>query len=569
MRKFGSDLVVDLLRAHGIDRVAMNPGASYRGLHDSLVNYGDWRPDLIVCTNEKIVVNVAHGFAKVTGEPMVAIVHDVVGLMQGTMGVYTAYVDREPVIVLGGTGPMATSLRRPHIEWVHTAVTQGEFVRGFVKWDDQPFDVEGIVDGFARGHQIATTQPQGPVYLCYDLGLQEAELDEEPALAVHRARPQFAAEAAAVEEIAELLVSAEQPVIVAGRVGRRPEVVDHLATLAELVAAPVVDLDWRFNLPNTHPLHFRTGTPLDGADTVLALDVADLYGAVTAADEHDGARRLRPRADARLVEVRLDLLESNGWLPLHQKYQPVDVSLLADTALLLPALVEAVRRRGVGTSADDRRRVWSARHDDDRAGSIAAAREGWEATPISTARFAVELERALEGIDYVLAGSTLAGWTRRLWSFTRWGQHFGRPLGTGTQIGTSMGVALAHADAEPIVVAIQPDGDLLFDPGALWTIAANGWPMLIVMFNNRSYYNDVEHQLAVARRRGRDESRAHVGMDLGSPATDFAAAAAAFGLRSFGQITDPGELQPLLRQAALHVARTREPALVDVIAQFR
>src|SRR5213593_1876729 len=102
--RFGSDVIVDLLQAFDIPYVALNPGASYRGLHDSLVNYGAGKPEIILCTHEKIAVSLAHGYAKVTGKPMGAIVHDVVGLLHSTMGVYYAQLDRVPVIVMGGTG---------------------------------------------------------------------------------------------------------------------------------------------------------------------------------------------------------------------------------------------------------------------------------------------------------------------------------------------------------------------------------------------------------------------------------------------------------------------------------
>jgi acetolactate synthase-1/2/3 large subunit len=78
-----------------------------------------------------------------------------------------------PIIVGGATGPMDTERRRPHIDWNHTALVQGNAVRDYVHWDDQPYSIEAIPDSFARGYRIASTQPQGPVYLCWDAALQE------------------------------------------------------------------------------------------------------------------------------------------------------------------------------------------------------------------------------------------------------------------------------------------------------------------------------------------------------------------------------------------------------------
>ncbi|MPZ72576.1 MAG: hypothetical protein GEU74_04990 [Nitriliruptorales bacterium] len=136
-RTYGSDVMVDAMQAYGLKYVSLNPGSSFRGLHDSLVNYGEGSPEIIECPHEKVAVGLAHGYTKASGEPMAVILHDVVGLLQGTMGIYYAYIDRSPVIVFGGTGPMALERRRPNIDWIHTANVQGNAVRDYTKWDDQ------------------------------------------------------------------------------------------------------------------------------------------------------------------------------------------------------------------------------------------------------------------------------------------------------------------------------------------------------------------------------------------------------------------------------------------------
>lgn len=572
--KFGSDLIADLIKAHGFEFIAINPGASWRGLHDSLVNYADPMPELIVCTNEKIAVNMAHGWAKVTGRPGIAIIHNVVGLMQGTMGLYTAYVDQAPVIVLGGTGPVAVGERRPHIEWVHTAFSQGELVRNFVKWDDQPTDAVGVVDGFVRGYQRATTEPKGPVYFCYDLGYQESLLENVPPLMVHTPSARdFAIDATTAEEIADALLAADQPALIAGRAGRTREGSDALTELAELVGAKVYDINWRYNIANTHPLARLDSSAVKGADVVMGVDVMEFYGAMTGPGRQPGHdREWLPKEHARLMEIRLDTLEGNGWLPKFQRYQPVEWSVLADSRIALPVIIDAIRRRQTPAQAE----AAQARFE------IAAAeqkvlRDGWRAqalaaaddVPISTARFALELGEAIRDYDWVLTAGTIAGWARKLWDFDDWSRHPGRSLGTATQIGISMGVARAYKATDKLVVDVQPDGDLLFDPGAMWTIAANELPMLIVMFNNRSYYNDCEHQRKVAIDRGRDVSRAHIGMDLNAPSPDFAAMARSFGMEAYGPIEDPEELAETLKLAVARVMETRCPVLVDVVTAVR
>lgn len=196
-------------------------------------------------------------------------------------------------------------------------------------------------------------------------------------------------------------------------------------------------------------------------------------------------------------------------------------------------------------------------------------RSDWDNDPISTARLAWELGEAIEDYDWVLTANTIAGWARKLWDFDDWSRHPGRSLGTATQIGISMGVARAYKGTDKLVVDVQPDGDLLFDPGTMWTIAANELPMLIVMFNNRSYHNDCEHQRKVAVDLNRDESRANVGMDLDAPAPDFAAMARSFGLEAVGPVERPEELRPALDRAVAYSTETRKPILVDVITDFR
>lgn len=572
--KFGSDLVADLIEAHGFEFIAINPGASWRGLHDSLVNYADPMPELIVCTNEKIAVNMAHGWSKVTGKPGLAIIHNVVGLMQGTMGLYTAYVDQAPVMVLGGTGPVAVGERRPHIEWIHTAFSQGELVRNFVKWDDQPTDAVGVVDGFVRGYQRATTEPKGPVYLCYDLGYQESRLEDVPPVIVHRpSERDFPIDPTTAEEIADALLGAERPALIAGRAGRTREGSDALTELAELIGAKVYDVNWRYNIRNTHPLARLDSAAVAGADVVMGVDVMEFYGAMTGKGRQPGHdREWLPAADARLIEIRLDTLEGNGWLPKFQRYQPVEWSVLADSRLALPVIIDAIRRKQTPEQA-----AQAQARIEEAAVEQQALRDGWreqatkaaDEVPISTARFALELGEAIKDHDWVLTAGTIAGWARKLWDFDDWSRHPGRSLGTATQIGISMGVARAYKGTDKLVVDVQPDGDLLFDPGTLWTIAANELPMLIVMFNNRSYYNDCEHQRKVAIDRGRDVSRAHIGMDLHTPAPDFAAMAASFGIESFGPIEDPAELRPTLDAAVARIMETRRPVLVDVITAHR
>ncbi|MGH3665685.1 MAG: thiamine pyrophosphate-binding protein, partial [Egibacteraceae bacterium] len=275
-----SDLAVDLLRRLGCRYVPLNPGSSFRGLHDSLVNHGgNQHPQLLLCLHEEIAVSMAHAYAKATGEVAVAAVHDLVGLMHASMAVYDAWCDRAPLLLLGGGGPAATGARRP-IDWLHSAAVQAQLVRAYTKWDDEPADAQGLLDSLARGHLLAATAPPGPVYVTLDADLQEQALPlglTVPEERLLRAAPGPGGDPDQVTAAARLLVEADAPVVVGGRVGLDPAATPALVALCELLAAAYRDDRNTVAFPTDHP-HNLTGEPdlLGQADAVLAVDLPDL-----------------------------------------------------------------------------------------------------------------------------------------------------------------------------------------------------------------------------------------------------------------------------------------------------
>jgi len=570
--KYGSDVIVDLLQGFGIEYAALNPGATYRGLHDSIVNYGGNSPEIVTCTHEEVAVQIAHGYAKVTGKPMAAIVHDVVGLLHCAMAIYYAHVDRVPVLVLGATGPLDRSKRRPYIDWIHSALVQGNAVRDYVKWDDQPASIADFGSSFARGFRIATQEPSGPVYLCYDAGLQEDELEKPVSVAaeIAGARPTAVqADPSALEHAAHLIAHAERPVIIAEFAGRHPVAFSELRRLAELLGAPVIDGQGRLNLPTRHPLNF-TGSdePLKDADLVLAVDVGDLSRQLNRLDRSTHEKERRIPEGCTIIDLGLMELRSSKWSEDLGAFQPVDLSIVADSALALPALRELVQADASATWPGRRARA-EKENERLRADVQKKSREHWDDSPIWPARLASEVWDAIKGEDWVFTGADLEDWAWKLWDIdspVRWP---GRSLGTATQIGMSIGVALAHRGDGKLVVGIQPDGDLLFDPGALWTAANLKLPMLLVMYNNRAYYNDWEHQLRVADKRGTDKEKAYIGMDLSDPAPDFAMLAKSFGWYSEGPIVQPADIGPALKRAIDAIKKEGRPALIDTIVRKR
>ncbi len=576
--RYGSDVMVDAMRALDLPYLSLNPGSSFRGLHDSLVNYADDQMQIIECPHEKVAVALAHGYAKTTGRPMGVILHNVVGLLHGAMGIYYAYIDRVPVVVFGGAGPAAYDRRRPNIDWIHGANVQGNAVRDYTKWDYEPRSLESVSHAVARGYRIATSEPAGPVYIALDAGLQEQPLDEPIALpdwSRLKVPAAIGPDPAALRQLSQALVDAKRPVVIPGYVGRDPRAFDLLVQLAEGLGAGVIDTNIRHNFPNRHPLCVTGTDALVEADCVLFLDVKDMQKPTHVLDSTNRRVRSRVPDGAVVLDLGFNDLGLSSWSEDYTALVETDLQVTADTAVALPLLVDLCEELCVAESTErqEERAAWRARLTDlhDRAwqdwnGRVeSAAKE----TPVATAHLAAAVWEAVKEHDWVLTAGTASEWAKRVWDFDKHYRTPGRQLGTATQIGISLGVALAHKGTGRLVVDLQPDGDLMFDPGALWVAAYYELPLLVVMFNNRAYYNDWEHQERLARQRGTALDRAHIGMEINDPAPDFATLARSFSWYAEGPIDDPLEVEQAVRRAAEHVQSTGQPALVDVVCQMK
>jgi acetolactate synthase I/II/III large subunit len=273
-------------------------------------------------------------------------------------------------------------------------------------------------------------------------------------------------------------------------------------------------------------------------------------------------------SDAKVLDLGFNEVGISAWSHDFAQLHESDLQVTADTAVALPLLLDLCREL---RSHQPDRNAWRARleelHNETWAGWNAQAEREADLVPVSTSRLAAEVWAAVKEYDWVLTAGTAADWATRIWDFDRPYRHPGRSLGTATQIGISLGVALAYRDSGRLVVDLQPDGDLMYDLGALWIAAYHGIPILVVMFNNRAYYNDWEHQERIARLRGTPVERSYIGMEIDKPAPDFAAAARSLGWEAEGPITSPGDIRAAVERAARTVSEERRPALVDVICQ--
>jgi len=580
--QYGSDVVVDLMKAHEIEYAAFNPGATFRGIHDSIVNYGgNYKPEVIFCHHEEISVAVAHGYAKAKNKPMIAIAHNMVGLQHASMAIFNAYIDRVPIMVLGGTGPMNSKRRRPRIDWIHTALVQGNQVRDYVKWDDQPYSLADVPDSFIRGYRIATTEPMAPIYINYDADIQEGAIAspvEVPDISRYGAPAPMQANPEALRRAAEMLVNAQTPLIIADTLGRNPKTVPALIELAELLAIPVIDKGARFNFPTVHPLDVTDGARdlLPKVDVLLALDVGDIFGAITTVSKQTRDSGYLTSPGVKIIGISMSDMLVHSWANDYQALQAVDVPMSADTSVAVPELTRLCREL-LGSDAkkkaaiEARQKELAEKHKSRRARWLADAQAKDSQKEISTAWLALEIGEAIKREEWVLVNGTSNGWARRLWALTKPNQFLGASGGAGLGYGpgASIGAALALKGSGKLPVAIQSDGDMLMTSSALWTAAKHRIPLLMVMHNNQSYYNSEEHGIEVAKFRSRPVENAGIGTHVDDPAIDFATMARSFGVSGEGPVRNPAELRPAVERGLKYVKEKQLPYLVDAIAEPR
>src|SRR6516162_1990248 len=272
----GSDFMVDVIKTLDIKYLPSNPASSFRGIHESLINYGGNKmPEFLTCTHEESAIGMAHGYFKITGKPLMSLCHGTVGLQHATMGIYNAWCDRVPVIVMGGND-LDAAHRPPGVPTFHSAQDINALVRDFTKWDDTPVSLQHYAQSFVRAYKIAMTPPYGPVAISLDAGLQQEPIRENgEKLYVPRYVPTSPpqGDTGAVKEAARLLAGAENPVIVVDRAARSENGMRLVVQLAEALQAAVVDQGGRMNFPTTHYLR-RAPTAVNNADVIIGMELS-------------------------------------------------------------------------------------------------------------------------------------------------------------------------------------------------------------------------------------------------------------------------------------------------------
>jgi len=568
----GSDFMLEVFKSIGFDYLFANPGGSFGGLHESVINIGGNKdPEFITCMHEESSVAMSHGYAKVEGKPVLTMAHGTVGLQHAAMALYNAWCDRVPVyLVIGNT--LDVQHRGGEVAWVHSVQDAAGMVREFVKWDDTPVSLQHFAESAVRAYKVAMTPPRLPVVLVADTEMQDNQIPVGENLRIPKltltAPP--AGDPAAVAEAAKMLVAAENPVIVAGRAASSgsAEGLRLMVELAETLQAGVIDQYQRLNFPSHHRLNqsLNPRAALANADLVLALEPGDLYGTL---------RPVRQRRPIKVITITSGDLYLKSNYQDFQRFNDTDLSIGADAEATLPALIEAIKR----LTTSDRRIAFEARGaklaDLSRQNleqARVAATYGWDASPITTARLTTEVWAQVKNEDWSYASEALfvSNWPLKLWDMNKHYHYIGGKGGAGIGYGApaTLGAAVANKKHGRFTVNIQTDGDMMYAPGILWTAAHHRIPILTLMHNNRAYHQEVMGIQGTANHRGRGIDRIHIGTKIDDPFIDYAKLAQSMGVRSEGPISDSKDLGGAIRRG-IEVVKRGEPYLIDVVTQGR
>jgi len=580
IERAGSDFMVDVTKALGFEYIFAMPGSSFAGFHESVLNYGGNKdPQYITCMHEESSVAMANGYAKAEGKPVMICVHGTVGLQHAAMAVYDAFSDHTPVYMILGNTQDATR-RGGEVGWVHSAQDPASMVRDYSKWDDQPVSLPHFAESAVRAYKVMMTPPMGPVAITLDTELQDNQIPAGLNLRIPKlsmsAPP--AGDEAAINEAAKMLVAAENPVLVAGRMARTPEGMRLLVELAETLQCAVLDQHRRLNFPSRHPLNQSLRAGQGGKPLIVPAALApDLVVGLESNDFYTSLRQVRQRnPQVKVISISAGDLFMRSNYQNFQRYTEADLSIAADAEATLPYLIEACKK----LITDDRKRAFQARGVKLAAASKEAAERarlnasyGWDASPISTARLSAELWAQIKNEDWALVTDSspwIHDWPLQLWDFKQHHQYIGGAgaEGVGYAAPAALGAAIAHKKHGRLPIAIQPDGDLMCANGVLWTSAHHKVPLLTLMHNNRAYHQEVMGLQGLANRRQRGIDHIDEGTKIQNPNIDYAKLAQAMGVQSEGPVTDPANLAAAIRRG-IAVVKGGEPYLIDVVTQPR
>ncbi|MDQ0701720.1 acetolactate synthase-1/2/3 large subunit [Pseudomonas sp. W3I7] len=569
--KYFSDLLVDLLINQGIEYVCFNPGASFRGIHDSLVHHPDPAvPAILMCCHEEISVAMAHGYYKASGKHMAVLVHANIGLQHASMAIFNAWCDRVPLLVLGGNGPIDAALRRPWIDWIHTSQSIDKILSGYTKWTDMPVSQAATLESVQRALKLCAAEPHAPCYVAIDSAVQEESLADGLSLPAGPVRPERlpALDDQQLAELVTQLMSAQHPVIAIDYAALDDQQAEQLLGIASLTGAAVISRNGRYNVPNTHPLVFQDHDAhlLGECDFLLALEVQDLYGLLANSGQ-------KPHPGLYIATLGTHSLLISSWVADSQKLVCADLALHANVVASIARIAEAVQasaehRDSTAQALVTERIARITAHKQVRRQAL-LAQVTQPADGLTIAQALIAIHEAIGHQRWVLTNTgsvTIDTLVRQLWPIDRSEAYIGMSggAGLGYGLGAAIGAAVAHKGTGRLSVNLQSDGDLLYTPSALWTLSAYDIPLLVLVINNRLYLNSKQHAERIADLRKRPSDLSNLGTSFLENEVDFVALAKTFDLYSPGSADTPAAIQEKIADCLAYMETHGKPALLEI-----
>jgi benzoylformate decarboxylase len=549
-QKTASQAYLEVAAAHGVEYVFGLPGTSGQEFIGTIADQE--RVRFILALHETCVVSMADGHARVTGRPSLAQVSTLPGSANTVGALYDAYRDRSPVVVTSTDVDTRLVGRDSHTEGKDLV----GLTRQFTKWSAEVNRADRIPEVLNRAFKVAASPPTGPVYLALPCNLLGEVIDvQSPAAERSRIVPRIAADPEALADAACLLAQAKRPLIVAGSGIAKAGAIEELIKFAELLAAPVV-MEPRYSFlsfPTAHPQSFQIPERAPSFNLPI-WGVPDVIVAI-------GCRLIREyryldnpvmKPETRCIHIEEDPWEIG-------KVFPVDYGIIADAKSALRSLLEFFPKIAAAANGRDERLACIKKAREQLEADLEnKVKEGWDGTPINTARLVRTMDRLLEKDTLIVNESpTSKDIIMANFQFTSNRSYFSNSSGgfLGWGLGASIGAKLASPSRR--VIACLGDGSTMFGIQGLWTLAKYRVPLIVIVFNNRAY-------MAVKNQFRGSEERIRIAADLGAelvgPDINFARMADTFGI--FGQrVEQPDAIEPAIKRAM----EQSGPALIDVV----
>lgn len=550
----GADAFLEVLNRNGAEHVFFNPGIDNAPLLEAISRYkasGKPSPDSILCLDESVAMHAAHGNYMATGNPQVVVVHSEVGTMQIGGALHNAQWGKVPVIFCAESqGPPGRT------NWKKEPFDQGSMVRNFVKWDHHLKNGEDLREILQKAFLAATSEPCGPVYLTLPRDIYNMEMKGNYGYTENKYETYIKAAGInndVCEDIADLLIKAQNPLIITGYSGRNLKTVPELVLLAETLCSRVLTADVWMNFPNNHPL-FAVMDPDAAHDGPSYLTEADLI-LVIDYDMHYAAPPAVPDPDSIIIHIDMDLTKKGE--PLWKRVP--DISVFADSAKAIPVLKDIIGEKLTG---DDKKRLKSRfekiKQEHTRLKKKWHARaEVIAGQTLITADWLCRCINEVISDKTIIVNQTITPCQSVVHQIKRTlpGSMFSCAGGSiGWAPGAGLGVKLGFPDKD--VISLMGDGAFVFGcpVATLWSAVFYRAPFLSVIFNNKGY-----DAIKMLFHETYDVN--NMGADIPDP-PDYAVVARS--CNAYGKtVEEPAEVIPSLREA-LEQVRNGKPAVLNV-----